>query len=354
MFCYRNITGGNGMKKGQKELAVLYIMDILESETYPGKTMLFQELEEYLREEKGLDMDRRTVAAKINLLVEDGRIERKGPKSGVFFDSSDNDFSDEELGLLIYSVMANRKLAPHQAKSLAERLRDLGSHEFDPAISFGRTMLTETRADSSTGDTAFNQELLLNLDDINYAIKHMNKISFDYCRYGMDKKLYIDSNHTASPYYVMMKDQELWLIAYSETHETVSFFRIDRMKNLTILRKKAIDIKTVPGHGQGLDLEYLRSSLPYMYSDRPERIVFRADAVIIDQIVDWFGDAVKIEKDRKDSTKVKARLKTSPTAMEYWAKQYLDHVEILEPLSLREKIRESLENGIGKYADAED
>ena len=198
------------------------------------------------------------------------------------------------------------------------------------------------------------QELLLNLEDINYAIKHLNKISFDYCRYGIDKKLHIDSEHTASPYYVMMKDQELWLIAYSETHETISFFRIDRIKNLTILRKKAMDIERVPGHGQGLDLEYLRSSLPYMYSDRPERIVFRADAAITNQIVDWFGDAVKLERDRSDSTKIKARLKTSPTAMEYWAKQYLDHVEILEPLSLREKIRESLENGIGKYADAED
>lgn len=342
------------MNKGHKELAVLYIMDILASETYPGKPMLIQELEEYLRDEKGLDFDRRTVAAKVNLLLDDRRIVRKGRKSGVYFDSSDNEFSNEELELLIYSVMANRNLPPHQARSLANRLRDLGSPDFDPVIGFGRTMLTETRTGKSSGGMAFNQELLLNIDDINDAIRHRNKISFDYCRYGIDKKLHSHSNHTASPYYVMMKDQELWMVAYSETYETVSFFRVDRMKDLTILKKKAIDIKSVPGHGQGLDLEYLRSSLPYMYSDRPERIVFSADAEIIDQIVDWFGDAVKIEADREDSSKIKARLRTSPMAMEYWAKQYMDHVEILEPDSLRKRIKESLESGISKYADAED
>ena len=90
-----------------------------------------------------------------------------------------------------------------------------------------------------------------------------------------------------------------------------------------------------------------------MFSDRPEWITFRADEVIVDQIVDWFGSSVTIEKDREDSSKVKARLRTSPMAMEYWAKQYMDHVEIIKPLSLRKRILESLKNSVIKYTDAE-
>ena len=36
--------------------------------------------------------------------------------------------------------------------------------------------------------------------------------------------------------------------------------------------------------------------------------------------------------------------------MEHWAKQYMDHVEIIKPVSLRNRIRESLENSMNKYS----
>jgi len=39
----------------------------------------------------------------------------------------------------------------------------------------------------------------------------------------------------------------------------------------------------------------------------------------------------------------------SPNAMEYWAMQYLNFVEILSPVSLRERIAANLEAATGKY-----
>ena len=342
-------------RKGNNDLAMIYIMEILASRTDPDHPMPFRTVEAVLRNEYGLDFERRTIADKVNLLIdnwlreEEGELEeivvRKGAKKGVYYN---REFQNEELDLLIYSVMANRNIPQIYKENLKKRLEKLGGSNYNPLISAGRNMIIE-----SHDDEAGNHELFLNLEDINYAINHSNQISFDYCRYGIDKKLHIDSNHTASPYYVMMKEQDLWLIAYSETHETVSFFRIDRIKNISILRRKAVDLKTVRGYDLGLEEKYLQSSLPYMFSDRPEWITFRADEVIVDQIVDWFGSSVTIEKDREDSSKVKARLRTSPMAMEYWAKQYMDHVEIIKPLSLRKRILESLKNSVIKYTDAE-
>lgn len=337
--------------KGNKDLAIVYIMDILASYTDPDHPMLYQEIEEILRDEYGIDLERRTVAAKINLLIESGLIERKGLKSGAYFDN--REFLNEELDLLIYSVMANRNLPQSQVRDLADRIGDLGGRHFKPMIGTGRSMLMESRSAAEGSYDGGNQEIFMNLEDINRAIRSSNQITFDYCRYGLDKKLHIDSTHTASPYYVIMKDQKLWLAAYSETHGTVSFFRIDRIKNVSIRRKKSVDIRSVHGYEMGLDAEYLKSALPYMYSDRPERITFKADKAIVDQIVDWFGNAVKLKRDKTDSSKVIATIRTSPMAMEYWAKQYIDHVEIIEPLSLRVKIRESLESGVARYTDSD-
>ena len=36
--------------------------------------------------------------------------------------------------------------------------------------------------------------------------------------------------------------------------------------------------------------------MPYMFSDEPERIDFVADAGIVDQIIDWFGNDIRITK----------------------------------------------------------
>ena len=39
----------------------------------------------------------------------------------------------------------------------------------------------------------------------------------------------------------------------------------------------------------------------------------------------------------------------SPTAMEYWALQYVKSVEVIAPKSLREKIKETLKNSAKQY-----
>ena len=88
--------------------------------------------------------------------------------------------------------------------------------------------------------------------------------------------------------------------------------------------------------------------MPYMYSDTPERIDFIADAQIIDQIIDWFGTDIEIRK-TDDEAIVKVSVKASPTAMVFWALQYIQYVEVVQPESLRDRIREALADGLKKY-----
>ena len=83
-----------------------------------------------------------------------------------------------------------------------------------------------------------------------------------------------------------------------------------------------------------------------MFTDKPERVEFLADPVIIDQIVDWFGDNARIAQ---SGERLKVSVKVSPMAMEYWAMQYLNFVEILSPASLRSRIAANLEAAMGKY-----
>ena len=88
--------------------------------------------------------------------------------------------------------------------------------------------------------------------------------------------------------------------------------------------------------------------MPYMYTDEPERIEFTTQVAIVDQAIDWFGRDIVICK-TEDPDKVIISLWASPKAMEHWAMQYLNYVEVTFPTHLRERIRENLQKGLEKY-----
>ena len=117
---------------------------------------------------------------------------------------------------------------------------------------------------------------------------------------------------------------------------------------MTVADKKATSLRSVPGYENGINYKELSSSMPYMYTDRPEYIEFVADAGIIDQIIDWFGSDIRIAKTDEES-KVRISVKASPYAMVHWAMQYANYVEIISPEPLRMRVKEALENGLKKY-----
>ena len=85
----------------------------------------------------------------------------------------------------------------------------------------------------------------------------------------------------------------------------------------------------------------------YMFTDETERIKFVSDECVVDQVVDWFGKNISI----KDigGKKYEIIVSASPNAMEYWAMQYLNYVEIKTPVELRERIKNNLHKAEEKY-----
>jgi predicted DNA-binding transcriptional regulator YafY len=83
-----------------------------------------------------------------------------------------------------------------------------------------------------------------------------------------------------------------------------------------------------------------------MFADKLEYIEMLVGEDVLDQVIDWFGKDIKIEE---AEGKYKVSLLASPTAMEYWALQYVKSVEVIAPKSLREKIKETLKGSVEKY-----
>ena len=148
---------------------------------------------------------------------------------------------------------------------------------------------------------------------------------------------------------MILHNQRYYLMSLNEYWRNIAFYRLDKITNMLIVEDKpATPITEVDDFKSGINYKEISSALPYMYTDKSELIEFIADENIVDQIIDWFGFDINITK-TKDN-KVRVCLKASPCAMEHWATQYLNYVEIVKPISLRNKIKETLEQAQKKYS----
>ena len=131
---------------------------------------------------------------------------------------------------------------------------------------------------------------------IDMAINEGKQVQYDYNKYGKDKKLHKSSFQRATPYQLILHNQRYYLMGYSEYWGNMIFHRLDRITNIKIYDAPAYPLKKVPGYESGIDYKKISTTMPYLHSDKPERVEMLADAWVIDQVVDWFGKDLAVRE----------------------------------------------------------
>ena len=320
-----------------KKLALIRIWQILKEYSDHKHPMTQEDIARHLESDYGIAIERKAVSRNISLLKEAG-VGIGSCRAGCYIDY--REFEDAELRMLIDGVLSSKHITAARSKDLIERICGLSNKYFKTSIKHIHSVNDWSKTD--------NNALFYNIESIYKAIEKQIQIRYDYNKYGIDRKLHKSSEQRVSPYQMILHNQRYYLMAYNEDWNDMVFQRLDHITDIAFTEKKATPIKNIKGYENGINYKEISSAMPYMYTDPPEQIVFRADTQIIDQIIDWFGTDVRI-RETYDKEKIEVSIKASPTAMEYWAMQYLHHVEILQPESLRTQIREALEDGLKKY-----
>lgn len=319
-----------------KKLALLRILQIFENYSDCNHQLKQEDIANYLEKDYGIVIERKAISRNISLLKEAG-IQIESSKKGSYLD--ERSFEDSELRMLIDGVLSSKYINAKHSKDLIEKLCGLSNKYFRSHVKNIYSVNDWSKTD--------NQALFYNIELIDDAIERGKQLKFDYNKYGADKKLHRTTTHVASPYQLILHNQRYYLMSQNEHWHNMAYYRVDRITNMTVLENPSTPITTLEGFESGINYKELASSLPYMYTDKLERIEFKADKCIIDQIIDWFGLDIDIEN--CDDNKVKVRLKASPNAMEHWAMQYINFVEITKPVHLRERIKENLKSAEEKY-----
>ncbi len=319
-----------------KKLALIRILQIFQQYSDFDHPLKQEDISTILERDYGIVIERKAIGRNISLLKEAG-IPIESKRSGSYLE--ERDFEDSELKLLIDSVLSSKHISVKHSKDLIEKLSRLSNKYFKNHIKNVHSVNDWSKTD--------NLALFYNIEIIDEAIENSYRIKYNYNKYGIDKKLHRTSTHSVSPYSLILHNQKYYLMGYHHYWEKVIFHRLDKMTAMEITEKSAMPLKSLEEYKNGIDYKELSSALPYMYTDKRERIEFIAESSIIDQIVDWFGFDIRM--DDIGDNKVKVSLKASPNAMFHWAMQYIEFVEITSPENLRERIKISLEAAKNKY-----
>ena len=320
-----------------KKLALIRIWQILHKHSDDKHHLTQDQIAEYLEKDYGIVIERKAIGRNLSLLKEAG-FEIDADRAGSYL--AFRDFEDTELKLLIDSVLCSQHINPRQSKDLIDKLCQQSNKYF-------RSHVKNIYSVKEWNKTE-NAALFYNIEMVDTAILNGKQLQYDYNKYGLDKKLHKSSFQRVTPYQLILHNQRYYLMAYSDYWGNMVFHRLDRISNCNLYDQPATPIGQVPGYENGIDYKKLATTMPYMYTDQPERIELIADTAIVDQIIDWFGKDITIRQ-AEDPEKVIISLWASPNAMEHWATQYINHAEVTAPAHLRKRIAESLQNGLEKY-----
>ncbi|WP_044934428.1 helix-turn-helix transcriptional regulator [Pseudobutyrivibrio sp. LB2011] len=322
---------------GTKKMLNMLILDILREYSDSEHRLLQQDIIDLLKSNYGMDCERRAVKNNIVSLQEMGY--DIVAKQGYYLNT--RDFTDAELRLLIDSIFTSGAISDKAAHSLVKKLERYSNKYFKAHVSHIHS--------TSSGKNADNQKVMNSIAVIDEAISKGRQISFSYLQYGIDFKLHPkrDFKYVVSPYQMVSNRGKYYLIANNAEYEDLSHYRLDRITDVEILKEKAKPIKSIKGYENGLNLKEHLAEHFYMYSGDSIHIKLKAHENLMDNLVDSFGKDFRVIPE--GDNEIIVSLKCNPDTFFYWAMQYGLNIEVLEPESMRERIKNACKEIEKKY-----
>ena len=311
-----------------KKALNMMILEVLEQYTDRDHRLTQQKIVDLLEKNYGVPCTRQTVKNNLMLLGEMGyEISMEG---GIYLMS--RQFENAELRMLVDSVLFSRTLSGEEAERLIKKLTALGNKYFHAKVKHVCHLPKLIHSD--------NTLVLQNLDVLSDAIDQGRKVSFIYNSYGKDFKLHPrrEEPYIVNPYQMVANQGRYYLLCSYDTSNRLSHYRLDYMTKLEMLDAKVKPMNQMEDFVQGYSLPKHMAEHIYMFSGPSVQVKMRVSEHMIGALIDWFGKKFRIVQEEAD--KLIVSVACNKHAMRYWALQYGQYAEILEPESLRDEIRE--------------
>lgn len=290
----------------------------------------------------------------------DAEAKKKLQMRGLYYQ---NDFSYEDVDKLVEAVLFLKNISEEERMYLVKKLQTLVSdyYPFNSAYLSSTTGELNRKLTSVYENSRIDEAIVReNLKLITEAIKKDErgcKIAFHFYGYTKDKKLECIKNekgepkeYVVDPYYIVLYAGKYYVICNTYNYNNASIYRIDLMRDIRLdvrksssSEKRGIVYRTPKRKVAGLPTdwnsekasEFLSEHL-FMFYGESREIDIKINVHKYTLLHDFFGEQFKFKKHIDDTWDL-VTVKCVPKALEKWALQNYEYVEIMD-----EKIRENL------------
>lgn len=323
-----------------KKLTILYILKILQEYTDQNNTLTQNEISNKMLLLYGVESERKSISYNINSLIEIGYDIIKQPRGGYYL--NEREFESSEITFLIDAVFSSKIISPKHTKDLVNKLSKF--------LSKNERKKYKYIYKSDEINRTINKQVFYNIDIINQAIEENKQVRFIYNKYGIDKKLIPRQNgkdYLVNPYFMINSNGRYYLVCNYDWFDEIANYKIELITNIETVDSPIKPIEQIKNHKKGINIaEYINENV-YMFGGKSTTAKLKLEnETAISNTVDWFGNNANISKVNND---IIATIKSNKLTLYYWCLQYSENTELLEPIELRQELKETLNKIVKKY-----
>lgn len=318
-------------------LRAYLVLQILNENTDENHSLTIAQILRILDEKYGIKSYRTTIAEDIEMLQAAGCDIEKIKSSQNQYHIVSRDFDIAELKILIDAVESSKFITKDKSRELVSKLSRLAGPYAGEKLK--RNIDVERRMKSG------NEQIYYIVDAINDAINAGKQISFKYFRYDEEKNRRLRHEGAAyylSPYRLVWNGDYYYVVGYSEKHDGIVSFRVDRIASQPEILERA----TLPAP-ENFDLDRHLNSMFRMFSTERETVELFCDNAVMDSLIDRFGEEVKTEAFDAEHFRAEVEIAVNNVFFS-WVFGFEGKVRILSPEAVKENYKQMIMNAAGE------
>ena len=325
-----------GLNQKKKLLAV---MQILLQRTDEKHTMSAIDICNALESIYGISAERKGIYTDIEVLKEMGFdiMQNKGSTPGYYMGS--REFELPELKLLVDAVQSSKFITSKKSEKLIRKLEGLTSTY--EAQQLQRQVFICDRPKTE------NETIFYSVDRIHDALFGNVQIAFQYAEWTVQKELRLKKGgefYVVSPWALTWDDENYYLVAYDEKADMLKHYRVDKMKNLSLLNEKRLGKEKF----EHFNLPAFAKKTFAMYGGRDERVSLLCRKELAGVMIDRFGKDVMMIPVDDEHFKMTALMTVSDQFFG-WITGLGKGVQIVSPERVKEEYQEYLKEILKQY-----